>query len=241
MKVLVLGGTGEAHALCLELWEAGVDFLHSRAGILENPMPLPYPHRDGGFGGADGLAAFVSAGKFSHIVLATHPFAKQIAGNARRAAAMTGLPLREIQRAPWAQPPGAIWHPFDKLDELADALPRRARVFLTIGRKRLDVFSRRADLWFLYRAIEPSGVPLDGIEIIARPPFDLTGEIALMREYRIDCLVTRNSGGEATRAKIDAAAQLGVPVFLLQHEEIGEAVAPSDVRSVLDWLLKQVP
>ena len=151
-----------------------------------------------------------------------------------------GLPLREVRRDPWMPPPGADWRPFGDLDALVDALPKGGRVFLTIGRKHLKAFMRRTDLWFLVRVIEPSGVSLRGVEILARPPFVPDEEIALMREHRIDCLVTRNSGGEATRAKIDAAAQLGLPVLLLQRKEGQIPEAPCDISSVLGWLLKQV-
>lgn len=236
MKVLVLGGTGEADALCLALEKEGIAFLHSRAGALANPKPLSYPHRDAGFGGVDGLATFLAAEGFSHVILATHPFARQIAIHARRAAEIVGLPLRELHRPSWTPPPGSDWRRFDDMDDLVDALPTAARVFLTIGRKHLAAFLRRADLWFLVRTIEPSDVMLPGIRILARPPFSLDDEIATMRTHRIECLVTRNSGGEATRAKIDAAALLGLPVFLLQRGPGRAPATSSETASVLDWL-----
>ncbi len=236
MKVLVLGGTSEAHELCLALRGAGIDFLHSRAGVLENPTALPYPHRDGGFGGAEGLADFLAAEGFTHVVLATHPFARRIAAHARRAAEIRGLPLRALDRAPWLPPPGADWRCFACWDDLVDALPRCARVFLTVGRKPLGAFLRRTDLWFLVRVIEPSGVPVRGIEIVARPPFEHEGEVALMLHHRIDCLVTRNSGGPLTRAKIDAAARLGLPVYLLQREDDGAPDASADIPEIIAWL-----
>ncbi|MCG8511349.1 MAG: precorrin-6A/cobalt-precorrin-6A reductase, partial [Rhodospirillales bacterium] len=116
MRVLVLGGTGEAHRLCLKLHEAGFDFVHSMAGVLEKRANPPYPLRIGGFGGRDGLSEFLTQGGFTHLVIATHPFALKIAAHAIEAANLLDLPLIAYQRPDWQKPPGADWRPFDAPD-----------------------------------------------------------------------------------------------------------------------------
>jgi precorrin-6A/cobalt-precorrin-6A reductase len=49
----------------------------------------------------------------------------------------------------------------------------------------------------------------------ARPPFTVEDEIALMRREGVSVLVTKNAGGNATRAKLDAARHLGLPVIMV--------------------------
>jgi len=235
VKALVLGGTGDAHRLCLRLQAAGVDFVHSRAGIISG-APLPYPHRDGGFGGVEGLRDYLAGADFTHLICASHPFAARIAASARQAAQALDLPLIRFERPPWPRPKGADWRLFGGVQELARALPCGARVFLTLGRKQLAAFEGRRDLWFLWRVIEPSGAALNGLEIVARGPFDEAAELALMRQHKIDILASKQSGGAATFGKIAAAARLGVPVYMLKRPDLGFARQTHDAQHVLTWL-----
>lgn len=237
MKVLVLGGTKEAHELCLTLQRRGIVLLHARAGILDSP-PLPYPHRDGGFGGADGLARFIREEGFTRLISATHPFAREIAENAKAAAQQTGIPILRFEREDWLRPSGADWRLFERLDDLVRALPPSARCFLTLGHKHLAAFESRSDLWCLWRVIEPAEARLNGRQLVARPPFSLEEEIELMRAHKVDLLVSKQSGGPATYAKIEAAARLGLPVYLWARPAMEFAETAGSVEGALDWLLR---
>ncbi|MFQ5624112.1 MAG: precorrin-6A/cobalt-precorrin-6A reductase, partial [Paracoccaceae bacterium] len=61
----------------------------------------------------------------------------------------------------------------------------------------------------------------------ARPPFTAEHEAELMRAHGITHLVTRNSGGAEGRAKLAAAARLGLPVVIVSRPPppAGETVA----------------
>ncbi|MEM7619245.1 MAG: cobalt-precorrin-6A reductase [Pseudomonadota bacterium] len=235
-KTLILGGTGQAHELCVALHQTTtISFIHSRAGVLNSP-PLPYPYREGGFGGIEGLQNYIKQEEISHIVVATHPFAEQIAAHAKQAAQQLQIPLLRLERDMWEQPKGANWHQFSTYETLIAALPQSTRTFLTIGSKDLNRFTKRTDLWFLWRVIEPSPIKLHGQEIIARPPFSLENEINLITTHNIDQIVTKESGGEHTFAKLQAAAKLKKPVFMLSRPNLNFTTTANTITKAIEWL-----
>ena len=72
--------------------------------------------------------------------------------------------------------------------------------------------------------------------ILARGPFSLADELALMKRERIEALVTKNSGGRATYAKIEAARALGIEVVIVRRPPAPEAEALHDLDSVVAWI-----
>src|SRR5215469_15439402 len=105
MRILILGGTGEARELAAALVAAGTNVLSSLAGRVRDPRLPEGPVRIGGFGGADGLAAFLRAEGITAVVDATHPFASGITANAALAAGQAGVPLLVLRRPEWDQDP----------------------------------------------------------------------------------------------------------------------------------------
>ncbi|MEV6786607.1 precorrin-6A/cobalt-precorrin-6A reductase, partial [Streptomyces sp. NPDC051098] len=92
--ILILGGTAEARQLATELAVlGGVRVTTSLAGRVARPRMPAGDVRIGGFGGAEGLAAWLRAQRVDAVVDATHPFAEVISSHAARAAALTGTPL----------------------------------------------------------------------------------------------------------------------------------------------------
>jgi precorrin-6A/cobalt-precorrin-6A reductase len=73
--------------------------------------------------------------------------------------------------------------------------------------------------------------------ILARGPYDVSSERDLLSRYNIDVLVTKDSGGSLTAAKLTAARELAVPVVLVRRPAAPEGVATVEsVPQVLSWL-----
>ncbi|MGW0512975.1 cobalt-precorrin-6A reductase [Streptomyces olivaceoviridis] len=239
--VLVLGGTTEARRLAADLaTRPGVRVTTSLAGRVARPGALPGEVRTGGFGGPEGLADWLRAHRVDALVDATHPFAESITDHAARAARATGVPAVVLRRPGWRPGPGDRWYDVPSLAAAAEALPGLGRrVFLTTGRLGLAAFAHLADLSFLVRSVDPPEPPLppDTAVVLARGPFTVTGETELLRAHRIDVLVTKDSGGEATAAKLTAARGLGLPVVVVRRPALPAGVtAVPDVAGALERL-----
>jgi len=219
-RVLLLAGTSEGRALAEQIAaDPWCDGVASLAGRTSAPMAQALPTRIGGFGGIEGLKRYLTQERITHVIDATHPFAAQISANARAACDALGLPLIVYARAPWGRAPGDQW--IDVADNAAavqalGAAPRR--VFLTIGRQGVADFRVAPQHAYLLRVIEPpdaQDLPPSCEVIVARGPFSRADEIALMRQQRIEIVVSKNSGGALTYAKIEAARELRLPVVMI--------------------------
>lgn len=238
MNILILGGTAEARALAEQLVALGHDVTTSLAGRTQAPLLPPGAVRIGGFGGVAGLAAALRAGTIDWLVDATHPYAGQISFNAVAAARETGVPLLRILRPAWTPPEGANWIHVETAAEAAAALPAGARVLLTTGHTGLPQFLDRDDCQFIVRLIETPAmaIPAHARLLHSRPPYGLADEIALMDGERITHLVSKNSGGGQTAAKLDAAMRLGVRVIMIARPAYGPAIEVESVDGALAQL-----
>jgi precorrin-6A/cobalt-precorrin-6A reductase len=217
-RILILGGTAEARELAAELHAQGHDVITSLAGRVTRPRLPVGEVRIGGFGGPDALAAWLLSNEIAAVVDATHPFAERISASAARAAEQAGVPLLRLERPGWTEGPGDRWHWVDDLDEAAARVPKLgSRVLLTTGRQGLSAFARVTDAWFLIRCVDPPDNPLPPrCEVLLdRGPYTLEGELALIDNHGIDVVVTKNSGGDLTRAKLDAARARELPVMVV--------------------------
>lgn len=197
---------------------AGVEAIYSYAGRTANPAAQPLPCRVGGFGGVEGLIAYLKETRISHVIDATHPFAAGISGNAIRACKVADVPLIALERPAWQAEPGDDWLPVANIEGAIAALPTRpSRVFLAIGRQNLPPFAARPEHDYLLRLVDPPGIPpLSGARVVVdRGPFTLAGDLALLRDHRIDIVVAKNAGGSGAIAKIEAARQLGLRVIMI--------------------------
>ena len=242
MRVLLLGGTTEAAAMARALADAGIEALYSYAGRTSTPRPQPLPLRIGGFGGADGLAAFLREGGFTHVIDATHPFAATISRNAVASCAAAEVPLLALERPAWAQAQDDDWTMVPDLTAAAAALPRTpANVFLAIGRQNLDAFAGLPHRWLL-RFVDPEPVPLPrASRVVDRGPFTKEGDMALMRDHRIQIVVAKNAGGEGARAKLDAARALRLPVVMVARPAIPARETVASVAQAMAWLHRTPP
>jgi precorrin-6A/cobalt-precorrin-6A reductase len=239
VRILILGGTGEARELAGALVAAGSDVISSLAGRVSRPRLPEGRVRIGGFGGADGLAAFLRAERITHLVDATHPFAEGITANAARAAANAGVPCLVLRRPGWAADPS--WESVADIRAAAEAVARwpGTGVFLTTGRRDLAVFAGDDRHQFLVRTVDPPDgpVPPRMTLILDRGPYTVEGESALIREHQVSLLVTKDSGGAMTAAKLTAARALGVQVVVVARPPLPPgSAAGATVAEALRWL-----
>ncbi|GGG10273.1 precorrin-6A reductase [Rhodococcoides trifolii] len=222
-RILLLGGTGEARRLA-ELLDKKPEFevVYSLAGRVENPVVPTGTVRSGGFGGVIGLRHWMSDNHIDEVVDATHPFAATISDHAVSACKDTDIPLTVLRRPPWLPVPGDRWQNVPTMDAAAlalDALPDPSTVFLTTGRQDVETFAGIARHRFVIRAIDPptGPTPASSTVVLARGPFDLDDELDLMRRQSVDILVTKNSGGDMTYAKLVAARRRNIPVIVVER------------------------
>jgi precorrin-6A/cobalt-precorrin-6A reductase len=220
-RILILGGTSEASQLATRLaGRTGVTVISSLAGRVSRPSMPAGIVRIGGFGGIEGLSSYLLKERFDVVIDATHPFASTISHNAELACNAISVPLIAFERPPWKPQLGDRWFPVPDAQSAAllANFPHN-RVFLSIGRQELGVFSKCEDAWFLVRVIDQpeDELPKHSKLILQRGPFDLNEERQLFRNESIGLIVSKNSGGMTTYSKIEAARELCIPVVMIDR------------------------
>jgi len=242
MRILVLGGTWVARQQSEQLAQRpGLSVTVSLAGRTAAPAAMPVPVRTGGFGGAEGLAVYLAEQRIDLLIDATHPYAAIISANAAVAAKQAKVRILALRRPPWTAQPGDRWIEVADMQDAARALgatPRR--VFLALGRKDLTPFEAAPQHRYLIRSVDPVTPPLalpEAEYITARGPFGEAQERALLETNRIDIIVAKNSGGDATQGKIAAARALGLAVIMQRRPplpDIPVAASVADALAALD-------
>jgi precorrin-6A/cobalt-precorrin-6A reductase len=237
VRLLLLGGTAEARALAARL-HPDIDVISSLAGRVPDPALPVGEVRIGGFGGVEGMAKWLRDEHIDAVVDATHPFAATITANAALACRQLGLPGVVLARPPW--PPGRATIVGSDV-EAAGVVAEKgySRIFLTTGRSGTTAFVD-VDAWFLIRAVtapDPDTLPARHELLLSRGPYRYEDEVRLMSEHRIDALVTKNSGGDMTRAKLEAADELGVIVVMVDRPALPAGVPTvSTVEDAANWV-----
>lgn len=224
-KILILGGTGEAVSLAEQFRDQlDISVIYSLAGRTRSPTLPDCEIRRGGFGGVEGLTRFLRENDIAAVIDATHPYAKQMASNALHATTETSLPYYKFLRPAWLEPEQAPWIRVSSADEAAEKIQGRfGRVFLSSGLNDVAAFAALTEVWFLVRSIEEPSPPIflpNFSHIKARGPFNEDGERALFLDHKIDILVSKNSGGSATQAKLHAAQALSIPVIMIDRPPV---------------------
>ncbi len=240
MRVLLLGGTTEASRLAHALKSAGIETVFSYAGRTSAPLAQPVPVRIGGFGGVAGLRAYFENEAITHVVDATHPFAARMSNNAYTACAHSGVALIRFERPAWQQQTGDNWHCVATIKAACDALPDApARVFLAIGKMHIGQFAAKPQHHYLLRLVDAPEGPLplpDVSHLVARGPFDMAGDVALLQAHRITHVVAKNAGGSGAVAKVEAARALGLEMIMIARPDLPETTVAPDTETVLRWL-----
>jgi precorrin-6A/cobalt-precorrin-6A reductase len=237
-RILILGGTTEARLLAGKLAaRPDLDVTLSLAGRTHNPAPQPVPVRVGGFGGAEGLARYLTGNRIDALIDATHPFAARISENAAIAARQAGIPAIALRRAEWRPVEGDRWTGVESIGDGVAALGERPRrVFVTLGRQELAPLTRAPQHFYLVRSVDPVEPPLDlphAAYLLARGPFAEEAERNLLLKHRIDAILAKNSGGDATYGKIAAARTLGIEAVLIHRPSPPDMPAAATVEEAL--------
>jgi precorrin-6A/cobalt-precorrin-6A reductase len=246
MRVLVLGGTTEASALAkLLAGDARFDATLSLAGRTSNPRPQPLATRVGGFGGIEGLARWLREEKVDAVIDATHPYAAGMSANAVAACAQTGVALGSIVRPPWERLADDSWRVVPTAEAAAAILGRTpVRVFLSLGRQELHAFASAPQHRYVARTIEPpqqAALPPNIRILQARGPFDRDSEAKLLSDEEIDVIVSKNSGGSGTYAKIEAARELDLPVIMIARPDKPAGHVLGTPGEAVAWLHDRAP
>lgn len=240
MRLLLLAGTTEARHLAKSLAQRrDILSIASLAGRTRMPKDLGIQTRIGGFGGALGFAKYLRHHKIDIVVDGTHPFAEKITKTAIMVCADLNLRHVVLQRGEWISGEGDDWHMIDRFEATEDLIPVSQTVFLATGRNSLSAFDCLKGRKLLARVIERPQAPLaiDGVEfIVGRPPFSIEDEITLFKILAVDWLVVKNSGGDASRSKLDAARCLGLPVAMLRRPKLSAEIVVKTVDECLDWI-----
>lgn len=239
--MLILGGTTEAMELAA-LMDGDPRFapIMSLAGRTSRPRLARITNRIGGFGGVDGLKRYLAESGVRAVVDATHPFAAQISHNAMRACTESGVAHTVLTRPKWEKAPGDNWIEVDSFAAARNALGAVPRtVFLTIGRQEVSAFDGPIPHRYIVRSVDAvdAGMLPDGARtLMARGPFVVEQEMALMSREGVNVVVSKNSGGATTYAKIEAARLLGIQVVMIKRPRQDEAGDLHDAASVIAWL-----
>jgi precorrin-6A/cobalt-precorrin-6A reductase len=241
VTVLVLGGTGEARALAAALHAQGIDVVSSLAGRVSNPALPVGAVRIGGFGGIEGMAAFLREHDIAAVIDATHPFAATITANAVAATTRTGVALLVLRRPGWSATPEDDWQRVDDIGTAAAlvAAGPPGTVFLTTGKRDLAVFAADAAHDYLVRAVDPPTAPGPPrmTLLLDRGPYLIERERALLVEHAVTVLVTKDSGGDMTMAKLVAARELDVAVVMVNRPLLPAGVTVVDsVAAAAAWV-----
>ena len=228
VKTLILGGVREARDLAELLVAEGIPVITSLAGRLNKPARVAGEVRVGGFGGADGLAAWLRTEHIGQVVDATHPFAEHISANAVAACRQVGVPLLRIARPSWeSHPLAATWQWAPSHQAAAQLAAGHERVLLTVGRQSVAAYRELNNV--IARMVEAPdvAVPDSWTLLLDRGPYTLDGERDLLTVEHISALVTKDSGGALTEPKLRAADELGVAVIVVRRTPL-----PADVPQV---------
>lgn len=239
--ILVLGGTSEARELACELHADAIPVTSALARAVAPARQPAGAVRIGGFGGPDGLAAWLQEHAVRAVVDASHPFAERIAATAGQACERSGVPLLRLEREGWRPRAGDRWRWVADLDEASRTFEHVRRVLLTTGPEGIESFAHRDDAWFLIRTADPPQPPLPANHalVLGHGPYTLADELALIDEHGIEVVVTRDRGGVHTQAKLDAARERRLPVVIVRRPPRSEVSTLTSVDGALRWVRRQ--
>ena len=247
MTLLVLGGTADARHIANTAIEHKISVIYSVAGLVRVPK-LACSVVVGGFSQFGGLEKFIAQQGVSAILDVTHPYAQRISSKAAIAAKAKCIPYWRFHRPPWQAEVGQTWHEFSDYPQLVKQLAQYATVLFSIGQlpsELLVPLKEQANSTHQKQLVRTAASAkfdlLPNMQWLkAIGPFALEDELMLIKKHNINAIVSKNSGGSATKAKLQAAQQLAIPVFMQTRPELPPADNLfTEQSSCLTFLLQQ--
>lgn len=229
-QVVILGGSAEARDLALRLGG-------------RSRLWLPARDRVTGQGASDLEALAELAQSADALVLAPHPCDVASLQLGSRVAAQAGVHSLTLARPSWHPTSRDHWISLRSARDAAARIPAGARVLVTLGRQTLPELRALRHAYLFVRQLTDHYDPFPlryGRYLHGAAPFSVTQEIALMRRYRIDAVLTRNAGGPGGWPKVAAARALGLPVYMVARPRNAAGPMASSVDEALNWLETQL-
>ena len=239
-NILIIGGTTQGNLLGRELHKKNKNYIISYAGRVNIIQSIGLNNRIGGFGGIIKMSQWLKDNKISHVVDASHPFAKQISYNTFNACTFNKIPIVRYSRKPWAQTKKDNWQNTDTFEEANSLLnSNRKRIFLAIGRLKLEIFSSFNQHFYLLRMVEKFKVNPNFTDyhcLVSRGPFNIDDDISLIKKFKIDLIISKNAGGSGAFSKIQAARILKIPVIMIKRPELPNVQEYYNLEEIIKWL-----
>lgn len=244
MRLLLLAGTLESRSIAVALSrESNLSVTVSLPGPVCQPQAYGWPVRIGGWGGEENFRAFLEREQFDGIIDATHPFATGITHRASRLADALSIPYVQFLRPAWMPVEGDKWTFVNAEADAARHIPKGATVFLGTGRHKIEEFENLSERKIFCRVRESVDPPYpfaNGRYLLQKGPFSVSEEVVTLRGLGIDWLVARNSGGQGSWPKIEAARELGIPVAMIRRPLQPEGLKITTVAEVLAWVRRRM-
>lgn len=225
-KLLLLGGTADARRIATALHQQGIALIYSLAGLVRTP-DIGCELLIGGFSQFGGLASYLQTNNIAAVLDVTHPYAATMSSTAVSACQQVGIPCWRFHRSAWQPEVGDSWCELDDWQTLPDQLVGLDSVLLTAGQMDetlITAIAERVSHVHLRTAVQPQySLPARVNWIKAIGPFSVDAERALMALLNVQALVSKNSGGDSTVAKLSIARERGIPVYMLRRPVLPQA------------------
>jgi len=250
--IWVFSGTADGNALASRIAESGALVVVSTATSYGRELALirlPGVAVRSGRIGIDARRWELQVFGARAIVDATHPFATEISSQLITLGGELKIPyLRYERKVVDCSRPAIFCETTEQAAEKAIDIGKR--IFLATGSKDLQVFLNHAGArerdWFVRVAPEPEslesalslGIPRARLFAMQGPCSRELNE-TLWKDWKIDCVVTKESGPPGGfSAKADAAHSLGIPLIVINRPRLNYPHVATDFDFVIDWLQK---
>jgi len=253
-EILIFAGTTEGRELSEHLAVARIAHTlcvateYGEIVLQENPLVKVHKGRMN----QEEMKRYIQTGDFGAVVDATHPYAEVVTQNIKNAMQDMDIPYLRLKRESNVTSSYEKIHYFKDSVSCAKALEKTdGNILLTTGSKELSIFAKFIDRKErLYVRVLPGIESLQlcmdcgivGKQILAlQGPFTTQMNEAMFRQYQIKCLVTKESGNAGGyQEKLDAAQNLGIPVFAIGCPAEQEGYTFEEVCEQLEKICGQV-